>query len=76
MGDTTQVDVVTAEMAAMAETFRRMTDSCWARCVSDLSQPFLNAGEASCVDRCVKKFQEVCNVVSNKLQQGGFNNAS
>jgi len=47
----------------------RMQDSCWTKCIPSMKEEGLSAGEASCVDRCVKKYSGVHAYVGGRLQE-------
>lgn len=66
--DDAAVRMATTELVAVADVFRRISDSCWTKCVANMLDGDLTPGEASCIDRCVSKYQDVQAAVSTQLQ--------
>ncbi|GFE54072.1 TIM10 family protein [Babesia ovis] len=67
------VNVAVAELVGMADMLRRMRESCWTKCIAGVKDARLDAGEQSCVDRCVNKFLDVHQMVGTRLQEASKN---
>jgi import inner membrane translocase subunit TIM10 len=65
--DVTPVQVAVAEMKGLADTFARMSDTCWKKCVPHIKEAALTVGEMSCTDRCVSKFLDVHAMIGSEL---------
>ena len=52
----------------MADCFQKLTDSCYTKCIPNVKEATLQAGEQSCVDRCVSKYLDVHQIVGKELQ--------
>ncbi|EKX74024.1 mitochondrial import inner membrane translocase subunit tim10, putative [Theileria equi strain WA] len=70
---TDPVNVAVAELVGMADMLRRMRDGCWNKCISSVKGPQLDAGESSCIDRCVNKYLDIHTLVGFQLQQASQN---
>jgi len=61
------VQMAVAEMKGMADTFSRMSESCYKKCIPNVKEGALAIGEMSCVDRCVSKYLDVHALVGQQL---------
>ena len=66
--DVSPAQVAIAEMKGLADTFSRMSQSCYRKCIPNVKEAALAVGEMSCVDRCVSKYLDVHAVVGSQLQ--------
>eukprot|EP00392_Amoebophrya_sp_AT5.2_P011844 g11934.t1 len=68
-------EIAVAEMKGMADCFSKLQSSCYAKCIPNVKEVVLSAGEQSCVDRCVSKYLDVHQIVGKELasqmQAGG-----
>ncbi|CAD7932576.1 unnamed protein product [Amoebophrya sp. A120] len=64
-----QAEIAVAEMKGMADCFSKLQSSCYAKCIPNVKEPTLSAGEQSCVDRCVSKYLDVHQIVGKELAQ-------
>ncbi|EPR60047.1 putative TIM10 family protein [Toxoplasma gondii TgCatPRC2] len=62
------VQAAVVEIVGMADLYRRIQDTCWTKCVADVKESTLDAGESSCLDRCVNKYTDVHTIVGKELQ--------
>lgn len=62
------VQVAVVELLGMADMYKRMQDSCWTKCIANVKEAAMSAGESSCVDRCVSKYGDVHAFVGQRLQ--------
>jgi import inner membrane translocase subunit TIM10 len=65
--DVTPVQVAVAEMRGLADTFARMSETCWKKCIPGIKESALSVGEMSCTDRCVSKFLDVHAMIGTEL---------
>ena len=65
--DVTPVQVAVAEMRGLADTFARMSDSCYKKCIPNVKEGALAVGEMSCTDRCVSKFLDAHALIGAEL---------
>ncbi|KAL8454538.1 hypothetical protein Emed_000259 [Eimeria media] len=65
--DPAQVAIV--ELVGMSDMYKRMQEMCWTRCIPGIKGDTLDAGEASCIDRCVNKYAEVHTTLGKQLQE-------
>jgi import inner membrane translocase subunit TIM10 len=65
--DVSPVQVAVAEMKGLADTFARMSESCYEKCIPNVKEAALAMGEMSCIDRCVSKYLDVHAVVGQQL---------
>lgn len=65
--DVTPVQIAVAEMKGLADTFAKMSDTCWKKCIPNVKEGALAVGEMSCVDRCVSKFLDVHAMIGTEL---------
>ncbi|KAH0606641.1 uncharacterized protein LAJ45_05007 [Morchella importuna] len=57
------------ELEMVTDMFNRLTQSCYKKCIPPSYQESeLNKGESVCLDRCVSKFFDVNNKVTEKMQ--------
>jgi import inner membrane translocase subunit TIM10 len=61
------VQVAVAEMKGLADTFARMSDTCWKKCIPNVKEGGLTVAEMSCTDRCVSKFLDVHAMIGSEL---------
>ncbi|OII77887.1 TIM10 DDP zinc finger domain-containing protein [Cryptosporidium andersoni] len=64
--DTAQAAIV--ELNGLADMFKRIQETCWKKCISDISDSLLSPGEISCTDRCIAKYMETHTLIGNYLQ--------
>jgi len=61
------------EMEGIADTFNRLTHTCFNKCTSKYNDKDLPVGEASCIDRCTVKYmltqQMVGELISQNVQE-------
>ncbi|KAG9293890.1 hypothetical protein G9A89_019228 [Geosiphon pyriformis] len=58
------------ELEMVTETFQRIVDSCYKKCIPPkYIEADLNKGESVCIDRCTAKFFEVSTKVGEALAQ-------
>ena len=55
-------------LPGMADCFQKMSDQCYSKCVPNVKEASLSAGEQSCTDRCVNKYLDVHQIVGKELQ--------
>jgi import inner membrane translocase subunit TIM10 len=55
------------EMKGLADTYARMSESCYRKCIPSVKEAALAVGEMSCVDRCVGKYLDVHALVGHTL---------
>ena len=65
--DVTPAQMAIAEMKGMADTFARMSEGCYKKCIPNVKEGALAVGEMSCVDRCVSKYLDVHALVGQQL---------
>ena len=65
--DVTPVQVAVAEMKGLADTFAKMSETCWKKCIPSVKEGALTVGEMSCTDRCVSKFLDVHALIGAEL---------
>ena len=65
--DVTPVQVAVAEMRGMADTFAKMSETCYKKCIPNVKESALTVGEMSCTDRCVSKFLDVHAAIGAEL---------
>lgn len=63
------VQMAIVELLGMSDMYRRMQDTCWSRCIPGVKRDTLDAGESSCIDRCVNKYTEVHSTLGKQLQE-------
>lgn len=61
------MQVAVAEMRGLADTFSKMSDTCWKKCIPSIKESALTIGEMSCTDRCVSKFLDVHAMIGAEL---------
>ena len=49
---------------------RRMSTTCWNKCVDKPKEGELTLGENACIDRCAAKFWQVATIIGNQMVQG------
>jgi len=75
--DPAKIEMAVAELDMITDVFKRLVDSCHAKCISSTplnhryAEPDLLKGEAVCIDRCSAKFFEVNKVVGERMQVMG-----
>ncbi|PFH37001.1 putative TIM10 family protein [Besnoitia besnoiti] len=62
------VQAAVVEILGMADLYRRIQDTCWTKCIPNVKESTLDAGESSCLDRCVNKYTDVHAIVGKELQ--------
>ena len=62
-----QVQMSLIEMKGLADTYLRMSESCYRKCIPSVKEAALAVGEMSCVDRCVSKYLDVHALVGSTL---------
>jgi import inner membrane translocase subunit TIM10 len=65
--EVTPVQVAVAEMRGLADTFARMSETCYKKCIPSVKESALTVGEMSCTDRCVSKFLDVHALIGSEL---------
>lgn len=65
--DVSPVQVAVAEMRGLADTFARMSDTCYKKCIPSVKEGALSVGEMSCTDRCVSKFLDTHALIGAEL---------
>lgn len=65
--EVTPVQVAVAEMRGLADTFSKMSETCWKKCIPSIKESALTIGEMSCTDRCVSKFLDVHAMIGAEL---------
>ncbi len=68
MGEPSAVTMALVEMKGLADTFSRMSESCYKKCIPNVKEGALAVGEMSCIDRCVSKYLDVHALVGTQLQ--------
>ena len=66
--DVSPAQVAIAEMRGLADTFARLSESCYKKCIPNVKEGALGVGEMSCVDRCVSKYLDTHALVGSHLQ--------
>ncbi len=54
-----QVQMSLIEMKGLADTYQRLSESCYRKCIPSVKEAALGVAEISCVDRCVSKYLDV-----------------
>ncbi|CAG8522361.1 8979_t:CDS:2 [Paraglomus brasilianum] len=66
------VAIVEQEMEMITDTYHRIVDSCYKKCIPPkYIEPELNKGESVCIDRCVAKFWDVYTKISESVAKKG-----
>jgi import inner membrane translocase subunit TIM10 len=65
--DVSPVQIAVAEMKGLADTFAKMSDTCWKKCIPHVKEGALTVGEMSCTDRCVSKFLDTHAMIGVEL---------
>ena len=65
--EVTPVQVAVAEMRGLADTFSKMSETCYRKCIPNVKESALTVGEMSCIDRCVSKFMDVHAAIGAEL---------
>ncbi len=60
-------DVAMAEMRGLADTFSRMSETCYQKCIPSVKEAALTVAEMSCTDRCVSKYLDVHAMIGSEL---------
>jgi mitochondrial import inner membrane translocase subunit TIM10 len=68
MSSPTPVQMALVEMKGLADTFSRMSETCYKKCIPSVKEAALAMGEISCVDRCVNKYLDVHALIGTQLQ--------
>jgi import inner membrane translocase subunit TIM10 len=64
-----QVQMSLMEMKGLADSYHRMSVSCYRKCIPNVKEAALAVGEMSCIDRCVSKYLDVHAIVGSTLSQ-------
>lgn len=60
------------EVELMSDIYNRLTEACFAKCISTgYAESDLTKGESVCIDRCVSKFFQVNQKLTEYMQQKG-----
>eukprot|EP01117_Protostelium_nocturnum_P000414 TRINITY_DN1047_c0_g2_i1.p2 TRINITY_DN1047_c0_g2~~TRINITY_DN1047_c0_g2_i1.p2 ORF type:complete len:162 (+),score=43.22 TRINITY_DN1047_c0_g2_i1:53-538(+) len=58
-----------AQSEILMDSYHRMTDQCFRKCVSSFVEPELGKGESACIDRCVKKYIETSLLLDERVRE-------
>lgn len=60
-------EVAVAEMRGLADTFSKMSETCYGKCIPNVKESALTVAEMSCTDRCVSKYLDVHSMIGSEL---------
>lgn len=63
------VKIAVAELEVMGDMFTKMSQTCWAKCVTKHREGDLTVGEMTCVDRCTSKYMSAHKVIGEVIEK-------